>query len=47
MNKTNRIFFYDNPYPLGHTLAEFVWSARVDPERGLLFDFHLVTDFYY
>lgn len=47
MNKTNRIFFYDNPYPLGHTLKEFVWSARLDPERGLLFDFHLVTDSYY
>ncbi|ABQ05932.1 hypothetical protein [Flavobacterium johnsoniae] len=47
MNKTNRIFFHDNPYPLGHTLEEFVWSARVDPERGLLFDFHLRTDSYY
>lgn len=43
----NRIFFKGNPYPNGHRIEEFVWSGRLDKERGLLFDFHLTTENYY
>lgn len=53
MDKTNRIFFHDNPYPKGHRIKEFVWNARLetgedeDKEKGLYFDFHLKTEDYY
>ena len=43
MSETDRIFFKDNPFPLGHKIEKFVWSGRLDSERGLLFDFHLQT----
>lgn len=42
-----RIFFKDNPYPGGHRIKKFVWSATMDPEEGLYFHFHLETDDYY
>jgi GNAT superfamily N-acetyltransferase len=44
---SNRIFFANNPYPKGHLIKNFVWSGRLDPERGLIFDFHLETEEYY
>jgi hypothetical protein len=43
----NRIFFKDNPYPLGHVIKEFVWSGRMDEDGEFYFDFHLKTDNYY
>lgn len=43
----NRIFFKGNPYPGGHLIKAFSWSARIDPDRGLIFDLHLETDNYY
>jgi len=43
----NRIYFKDNPYPKGHLIKEFKWSARVYPEDGLWFDLHLISDKYY
>lgn len=46
MDKSNRIFFKDNPYPNGHKIKEFVWSGRFEPETGLWFDFHLETEDY-
>ncbi|RFP63824.1 hypothetical protein D0N36_17340 [Hymenobacter lapidiphilus] len=46
METIGRIFFKDNPYPLGHKVKEFVWSGHLDPEKGLLFDFHLETEYY-
>jgi len=45
--KKNRIYFKDNPYPNGHLIKEFKWSARVFSEDGLWFDFHLISDNYY
>lgn len=45
--KTDRIFFKNNPYPNGHRIQEFCWSARLIKGRGLVFDFHLVTENYY
>ncbi|MGH1433439.1 MAG: hypothetical protein ACRBG0_03165 [Lewinella sp.] len=45
--KTDRIFFKNNPYPNGHRIQEFCWSGRLIKERGLVFDFHLVTENYY
>lgn len=47
MNTTNRIFFKDNPYPNGHLITNFIWSGRLDQERGLVLDFHLETDDYH
>jgi len=51
MDKKNRIFFHDNPYPKGHRIKNFVWSAHLetdgDKEPGLYFDFHLKTEDYY
>lgn len=43
----NRIFFKGNPYPKGHRIEEFIWSARLKKEEGLIFDFHLKTEDYY
>ena len=43
----NRIYFKDNPYPKGHLIKEFKWSARIYPEDGLWLDFHLISDNYY
>lgn len=43
----NRIYFKDNPYPGGHAVKKFSWSAKMDPEAGLFFHFHLETDDYY
>ncbi|WP_026211576.1 hypothetical protein [Lewinella cohaerens] len=43
----DRIFFKNNPYPNGHRIQEFCWSGRLIKGRGLVFDFHLVTENYY
>jgi hypothetical protein len=43
----NRIFFKGNPYPNGHQIEEFVWSGRLEKDRGLIFDFHLLSADYY
>ena len=42
----NRIFFKGNPFPGGHAVTAFRWSGRLDPQRGLFFDFYLETDNY-
>lgn len=49
----NRIYFKDNPWPNGHRIINFVWSAHFkyeeDEEKmhGLYFDLHLETADYY
>jgi hypothetical protein len=45
MNKENRILFEGNPFPNGHIIKEFIWSARLEND-GLYFDFHLQTGDY-
>lgn len=42
----SRIYFIDNPYPKGHLIKEFKWSAHLYGD-GLFFHFHLKTDRYY
>jgi hypothetical protein len=44
--KSNRIHFHGNPWPEGHNIKEFRWSAET---RGheVWFHFHLETDDYY
>lgn len=46
MNKVNRIYFTDSPYPNGHGIKEFKWSGRIDEDGQLWFDFHLVSEDY-
>ena len=45
--QTNRIFFKGNPFPNGHKIKQFVWDGELDPEKGLIFHFHLKTEEYY
>jgi hypothetical protein len=42
----NRIYFKDNPWPEGHPIKKFVWSARVEA-GDVWFDFHLESVNYY
>ena len=42
-----RIYFPGNPWPKGHAITQFQWSARVDRSSGIWFDLHLETDYYY
>lgn len=42
----HRIFFKDNPWPEGHPIEEFVWSA-VEKDGDIWFHFHLETKSYY
>jgi hypothetical protein len=42
----NRIYFKDNPWPEGHPIKEFVWSARIEGS-DVWFDMHLETENYY
>jgi hypothetical protein len=42
-----RIYFPGNPWPEGHALEQLLWGARLDSERGLLFDLHLTSAAYY
>jgi hypothetical protein len=41
--KVGRIVFAGNPWPRGHRIRRFVWSAHLDPATGLWFDLHLVS----
>lgn len=41
-----RIYFKDNPWPEGHLLKEFIWSAEVR-DGDVWFHFHLETADYY
>src|SRR5688572_25780255 len=45
-DQINRIFFKDNPFPNGHRIKKFVWSGELDPDKGLIFHFHLETEDY-
>lgn len=47
MNKPNRIYFLENPYPNGHALEEFEWSCRIEEDETIWFDLHLKTKNYY
>lgn len=38
-----RIYFPNSPWPHGHALKDFLWSARLIPNSGIWFDFHLHT----
>ena len=38
-----RICFLGSPWPAGHGLETLEWTGRLDPERGLFFDLHLVS----
>ncbi len=42
----NRIYFKDNPWTEGHSIKEFVWSARIE-DSDVWFDMHLETEDYY
>ena len=42
----DRIFFENNPWPEGHTINEFKWTARLK-DGYVWFDMHLETDEYY
>jgi hypothetical protein len=40
------IVFPGSPWPGGHAIAELAWTARLEPDTGLWFDLHLVSDPY-
>ncbi|PAX99952.1 hypothetical protein CKO50_18030 [Pseudoalteromonas sp. HM-SA03] len=42
----NRICFKDNPWPEGHPIEEFIWSAKVVDDH-VWFDLHLKSADYY
>lgn len=42
----NRIFFKSNPWPEGHPIGEFAWSAFIKDE-DVWFNLHIKTDSYY
>jgi hypothetical protein len=44
--KENRIYFKDNPWPEGHPIKNFTWSAEIR-EGDVWFHFHIETDDYY
>lgn len=44
--KPDRIYFKDNPWPEGHPIKAFVWSAR-EVDGDVWFDFHLESANYY
>ncbi len=46
-DKNSRIFFEDNPYPMGHKLKAFQWIAELKPDLGIWFHLHLETENYY
>ncbi len=43
---TRRIHFKNNPWPEGHPINDFAWTARVE-DGQVWFDLHLVTFDYY
>ncbi len=42
-----RIWFKGNPWPKGHAVTTFEWTARVERATGIWFDLHLTTANYY
>lgn len=42
-----RIYFPGNPWPDGHAVVAFDWTARVERGTGVWFDLHLETEPYY
>ncbi len=46
-NVEGRITFPGNPWPDGHAVTEFVFSARYVPDSGIWIDLHLRTENYY
>lgn len=38
-----RIWFHGNPWPNGHQINKFIWTARVERGTGIWFDLHLET----
>lgn len=42
----NRILFVGNPWPEGHPIKAFIWTAREEND-DIWFDFHLETEDYY
>lgn len=42
-----RIWFRGNPWPKGHAVTTFEWTARVERATGIWFDLHLTTANYY
>lgn len=42
METGDRIKFFGNPWVNGHSIEEFLWSARLEPS-GIWFDLHLQT----
>lgn len=42
----DRIYFKDNPWPEGHPIKEFVWSAK-EVDGDVWFDMHLESADYY
>lgn len=45
-DEIGRIYFPGNPWPKGHAIEEFVWTARLE-KAGLFFDFDLKSANYY
>ncbi|MES2826065.1 MAG: hypothetical protein V4732_20865 [Pseudomonadota bacterium] len=44
--KESRIYFRGNPWPEGHLIKEFHWSARIEHD-AVWFDMHIETQNYY
>lgn len=44
--KINRIFFKENPWPEGHPIKKFEWSAKIRDD-DVWFDMHLESEDYY
>ncbi len=44
--ETDRIYFKDNPWPEGHPIKEFLWSAK-EVKGEVWFDIHLKSADYY
>ena len=44
--QVNRIYFKGNPWPEGHPVKKFKWSAR-EKENDVWFDLHLESEDYY
>jgi hypothetical protein len=42
----DRILFPGSPWPKGHSIVKFRWSARIEPSSGLWFDLHLKSEDY-
>lgn len=45
-NDYGHIVFPGSPWPSGHAIDTFAWSARIEADESLWFDLHLVTEDY-